>query len=63
MVSFTELSSRLDSKELISLLNHLYSQFDTAASLNGCLKVTTIGDGKFKAEQISSIFFKFLLGN
>ncbi|KAL0482995.1 adenylate cyclase [Acrasis kona] len=44
IVGFTELSSNTTPKELVSMLNLIFSSFDRIAQQHGCEKVKTIGD-------------------
>ncbi len=44
IVGFTNLSSRISPKELVTLLNEIFSEFDRLADLHGLEKIKTIGD-------------------
>ena len=44
IVGFTEISSNTSPKEIVSLLNELFSSFDYLCTLYGVEKVKTIGD-------------------
>jgi class 3 adenylate cyclase len=44
MVGFTALSRRLSARNLLRLLNTLFSRFDTIAEDNGLQKIKTVGD-------------------
>jgi len=44
MVGFTALTSRLSARELVSLLNTIFSQFDRLAEKHGLEKIKTVGD-------------------
>ncbi|XP_043191299.1 soluble guanylate cyclase 88E-like isoform X2 [Amphibalanus amphitrite] len=44
VVTFTEICSRLSPMQVVSMLNSMYSIFDTLTELNGVYKVETIGD-------------------
>ena len=44
LVSFTNLSSHSSPKELVELLNRIFSQFDALAERHGLEKIKTIGD-------------------
>ncbi|GBF50921.1 adenylate/guanylate cyclase [Leptospira ryugenii] len=44
LVGFTSLSSKLKAETLVSLLNDLFSEFDTLANRYGIEKIKTIGD-------------------
>ncbi len=44
LVSFTHLSSHSSPKELVELLNRIFSQFDALAERHGLEKIKTIGD-------------------
>lgn len=44
VVDFTALASRIDPEELVSLLNDLFSRFDSLADRYGLEKIKTIGD-------------------
>lgn len=44
MVGFTTLTSRLSARELVSLLNSIFSQFDRLAERHGLEKIKTVGD-------------------
>ncbi|PWH12674.1 MAG: hypothetical protein DDG60_11905 [Anaerolineae bacterium] len=44
MVGFTALTSRLSARELVSLLNTIFSQFDRLAEKYGLEKIKTVGD-------------------
>lgn len=41
---FTELSSRLEPKELIAELNEMFTEFDRIMETHGCERIKTIGD-------------------
>lgn len=44
IVGFTNLSSRISPRELVTLLNEIFSEFDRIADLHGLEKIKTIGD-------------------
>lgn len=44
LVDFTQLSTRISPKELVSLLNQIFSMFDQLAEKHGLEKIKTIGD-------------------
>jgi class 3 adenylate cyclase len=44
LVGFTELSSRMEPDELVSLLDEVFTRFDTRCTLAGGEKIKTIGD-------------------
>uniref|UniRef100_A0A1B0GMY5 Uncharacterized protein n=1 Tax=Phlebotomus papatasi TaxID=29031 RepID=A0A1B0GMY5_PHLPP len=44
VVTFTEICSRITPMEVVSMLNAMYSIFDTLTERNGVYKVETIGD-------------------
>lgn len=44
IVDFTRLAERLDARELIDLLNSVFSQFDDLAEKHGLEKIKTVGD-------------------
>ena len=44
IVGFTELSTQLSAHELIDLLDHVFSRFDTICKKHGLEKIKTIGD-------------------
>lgn len=44
IVGFTNLSSRISPRELVTLLNEIFSDFDRLADLHGLEKIKTIGD-------------------
>jgi adenylate cyclase len=44
IVDFTPLSARLSAAEIVSLLNDIFSEFDTLAEKHGLEKIKTIGD-------------------
>jgi class 3 adenylate cyclase len=44
IVGFTELSEKLPPKELVTLLNGVFSSFDQLVEINGLEKIKTIGD-------------------
>lgn len=44
MVGFTALTGRLSARELVSLLNTIFSQFDRLAERHGLEKIKTVGD-------------------
>lgn len=44
LVDFTKLSARISPRELVSLLNELFSTFDQLADRHGLEKIKTIGD-------------------
>ena len=44
LVGFTKLASNLEPKELVDLLNHIFSHFDRLAEQYGLEKIKTIGD-------------------
>eukprot|EP00002_Diphylleia_rotans_P011030 TRINITY_DN218_c0_g1_i1.p1 TRINITY_DN218_c0_g1~~TRINITY_DN218_c0_g1_i1.p1 ORF type:complete len:1005 (-),score=206.08 TRINITY_DN218_c0_g1_i1:560-3574(-) len=44
IVGFTILSSKLDAKSIVTMLNNLFSQFDSYAEEKGLEKIKTIGD-------------------
>eukprot|EP00002_Diphylleia_rotans_P006239 TRINITY_DN155_c0_g1_i15.p1 TRINITY_DN155_c0_g1~~TRINITY_DN155_c0_g1_i15.p1 ORF type:complete len:1016 (+),score=223.12 TRINITY_DN155_c0_g1_i15:263-3310(+) len=44
IVGFTVLSSKLDAKSIVTMLNSLFSQFDMVAEEKGLEKIKTIGD-------------------
>ncbi len=44
MVGFTPLTNRLSARELVSLLNTIFSQFDRLAEKHGLEKIKTVGD-------------------
>ena len=44
VVDFTPLSSRLDARELVGLLDRLFTRFDEVADRHGVEKIKTIGD-------------------
>jgi adenylate cyclase len=44
LVDFTSLSSRLDSSEVVSMLNDLFSRFDRIIARHGLEKIKTVGD-------------------
>ncbi|MCC6235658.1 MAG: response regulator [Verrucomicrobiales bacterium] len=44
LVGFTELASRIDSVEMVRLLDEVFSGFDTLAKSQGLEKIKTIGD-------------------
>lgn len=49
---FSELSSRLDSKELVADLDHFFRQFDRLCDVHGLEKIKTIGDAYMCAAGI-----------
>lgn len=44
VVTFTEICSRITPMEVVSMLNAMYSIFDTLTERNNVYKVETIGD-------------------
>ena len=44
LVDFTRLAGRLSPRELVELLNELYSEFDVLAERHGLEKIKTVGD-------------------
>jgi class 3 adenylate cyclase len=44
LVNFTQLSARISPRELVSLLNEIFSTFDQLAGWHGLEKIKTIGD-------------------
>jgi adenylate cyclase len=44
IVGFTNLSSRISPRELVTLLNEIFSEFDRLADFHGLEKIKTIGD-------------------
>lgn len=44
IVGFTQLSERISAKELVDILNHVFSAFDQLAQKHGLEKIKTIGD-------------------
>jgi len=44
VVDFTSLSARLDSSQVVSMLNDLFSRFDRISARHGLEKIKTIGD-------------------
>lgn len=44
IVGFTELSQGIPPTEIVSLLNHIFSEFDRLADVHGLEKIKTIGD-------------------
>ncbi|MBP0020634.1 MAG: adenylate/guanylate cyclase domain-containing protein [Cyanobacteria bacterium SBLK] len=44
IVGFTELSARISARELVELLNQIFSRFDRLAEKHGLEKIKTIGD-------------------
>lgn len=44
LVDFTKLSTRISPKELVSLLNEIFSTFDQLADRHGLEKIKTVGD-------------------
>eukprot|EP00800_Vazella_pourtalesii_P006923 TRINITY_DN1911_c0_g1_i7.p1 TRINITY_DN1911_c0_g1~~TRINITY_DN1911_c0_g1_i7.p1 ORF type:complete len:831 (+),score=170.21 TRINITY_DN1911_c0_g1_i7:1173-3665(+) len=44
VVGFTKLSSSMDARELVELLNDLFGQFDDLAKNNNCLRIKILGD-------------------
>jgi class 3 adenylate cyclase len=52
IVGFTELSARLSPNQLVTLLNDLFSRFDSLAERHGVEKIKTIGDGYMVAAGV-----------
>jgi class 3 adenylate cyclase len=52
VVNFTALSGRISAKELVSLLNRIFSAFDQLAQRYGVEKIKTIGDGYMAAAGV-----------
>ena len=44
IVGFTEISSRIEPQEVVSLLNQVFSAFDYLAEIHGLEKIKTVGD-------------------
>ena len=44
LVNFTQLSSRISARELVNILNEIFSEFDRLAEKHGLEKIKTIGD-------------------
>ena len=44
VVDFTSLSARLESPQIVSMLNELFSRFDRISARHGLEKIKTIGD-------------------
>ncbi|KAK9508596.1 hypothetical protein O3M35_006123 [Rhynocoris fuscipes] len=44
IVGFTRMSSKKSASELVSVLNELFAKFDELCTLNGCEKISTLGD-------------------
>ena len=45
IVEYTSLSTRLEPEQIVVMLNHVYSIYDTICQEEGVFKVETIGDG------------------
>jgi class 3 adenylate cyclase len=45
IVEYTSLSTRLEPEQIVVMLNHVYSLYDTICQEEGVFKVETIGDG------------------
>ncbi|MEK6721724.1 MAG: adenylate/guanylate cyclase domain-containing protein [Chloroflexota bacterium] len=52
VVDFTPLSARLEPAEVVELLDHLFSHFDTLAERHGLEKIKTIGDAYMVAAGV-----------
>ncbi len=52
VVDFTPLSARLEPKEVVELLDHLFSHFDELAERHGLEKIKTIGDAYMVAAGV-----------
>lgn len=63
VVTFTEICSRITPMEVVSMLNAMYSIFDTLTERNNVYKVETIGK-YFQTAALNifncNMFFKFL---
>ena len=53
LVGFTELSRNLPARDLVNLLNDLFSRFDTLVEKHGAEKIKTIGDAYMVAAGLS----------
>ena len=45
IVEYTSLAARLEPEQIVVMLNHVYSIYDTICQEEGVFKVETIGDG------------------
>lgn len=52
LVGFTPLSASMDPKEMVDLLNYVFTHFDHLADRYGCEKIRTIGDGYMVAAGV-----------
>ena len=60
VVTFTEICSRITPMEVVSMLNAMYSIFDTLTERNNVYKVETIGDA-YMVIQNKNHFSSFYL--
>lgn len=44
IVGFTKMSSKKTAEQLVEILNDLFERFDDLCILNGCEKISTLGD-------------------
>lgn len=44
IVGFTKMSSNKTAEEIVDILNDLFQRFDDLCSMNGCEKISTLGD-------------------
>lgn len=63
VVTFTEICSRITPMEVVSMLNAMYSIFDTLTERNNVYKVETIGDAYMARIFIYLNFFYIFVGS
>ena len=54
LVGFTKMSAGQKPEALVSLMNAMYSVFDTVITINRCFKVETIGDAYLIASDVGA---------
>lgn len=60
IVGFTKMSSKKTAEQLVEILNDLFERFDDLCILNGCEKISTLGDCKFHSQICFSYEKKIL---
>lgn len=55
IVGFTKMSSKKTAEQLVEILNDLFERFDDLCILNGCEKISTLGDCYYCGELV--VFF------